>query len=609
MDIIDETRWSADTNEPEFYFMDEKELDNSVVEKILRNRFIDPNLSSSESEDEATRPKLDWDKIFKKNKHAKDHRYIVQGIHPPLRYKKLSALTSIQHVQCLTVLCSQNPEVIPDLHIPRPTRLDYKVFEEVKETYAKEQKEFLEWAKFLWANSHCVRALRPKPIVETVYEAEFNIKAKEMECFPKLYTLAAQIPLESATSKCEIVHQKELVKVSIASLPQMQHPDMSKRITITRSYPTPMPCNKHPTRFVLPTDTKVTQLPLTEVHNELAQFAFDNGASNIASESALRCLVQESRYWTLPVSVCRAISNDGAVHNVVVLGSEFAMGREVATVRTYKAYRRLLQHALLTPCESVSEFDLDASEDLHQPHEEEDEESMEESCVVSQDLDMTLSDDDEDGLIIDTDLFEENKSERSILMSPKSSGSAKDDLEMNQSPPSPIHERVTRQSSRDAEGNISDLFKCVCKDTRHEKPAARSYRRLRVRSYHECHDLVVHAAHRLKDDNGEVILEPIPEYQLDCGASEQTPDQIRSVALALLLRKNASVLNVRIDTGSGDIVHTERVPPQELNKRLLEVVDNIANRLHTALAQLQGLVPGRYLLCHQNLWKPTKPRT
>lgn len=82
------------------------------------------------------------------------------------------------------------------------------------ETYEKEQKEFQEWAKSLWTNNHCVRALRPKPIIEVVYEAEFKMKANEIAAFPKRYEMAALIPFNNNQAGSEIVFQKSLIKVS-----------------------------------------------------------------------------------------------------------------------------------------------------------------------------------------------------------------------------------------------------------------------------------------------------------------------------------------------------------------------------------------------------------
>lgn len=48
-------------------------------------------------------------------------------------------------------------------------------------------------------------------------------------------------------------------------------------------------------------------LPKTEVHRELAQYAYDNGAMYIASENALKCMVETDLHWAIPVSVCEVI--------------------------------------------------------------------------------------------------------------------------------------------------------------------------------------------------------------------------------------------------------------------------------------------------------------
>lgn len=48
-------------------------------------------------------------------------------------------------------------------------------------------------------------------------------------------------------------------------------------------------------------------LPKTEVQRELAQYACDNGALYIASENALKCMVETDRHWAIPVSVCEVI--------------------------------------------------------------------------------------------------------------------------------------------------------------------------------------------------------------------------------------------------------------------------------------------------------------
>lgn len=48
---------------PDDFFVDEVTIDNSTIEKIIRNKFCDPLVSS---EDEDPEPNdIDWDAIFK----------------------------------------------------------------------------------------------------------------------------------------------------------------------------------------------------------------------------------------------------------------------------------------------------------------------------------------------------------------------------------------------------------------------------------------------------------------------------------------------------------------------------------------------------------------
>lgn len=84
----------------------------------------------------------------------------------------------------------------------------------MRPVYEKEQKEYIEWAKTMWTSSHCIRALQPKPQIETVYEARFKMKAKEMELYPKMFDFAAQIPLETRNNTFNMVLDKEIVNVS-----------------------------------------------------------------------------------------------------------------------------------------------------------------------------------------------------------------------------------------------------------------------------------------------------------------------------------------------------------------------------------------------------------
>lgn len=60
--------FSRCTSKPDTHFVSEKGINNCVIEKILRNKFHDPLLSSdnSDSDDESQRLKIDWDEVFKK---------------------------------------------------------------------------------------------------------------------------------------------------------------------------------------------------------------------------------------------------------------------------------------------------------------------------------------------------------------------------------------------------------------------------------------------------------------------------------------------------------------------------------------------------------------
>lgn len=52
--------------------------------------------------------------------------------------------------------------------------------------------------------------------MEQVYDAYFKLRASELQCYPKIYTLAAQIPLESNHESCnEIDFCEDLISVSI----------------------------------------------------------------------------------------------------------------------------------------------------------------------------------------------------------------------------------------------------------------------------------------------------------------------------------------------------------------------------------------------------------
>lgn len=50
-------------SQPDVYFLKEHDIENSITEKILRNKFHDPMISS-DSEDEPQN--INWDEVFAK---------------------------------------------------------------------------------------------------------------------------------------------------------------------------------------------------------------------------------------------------------------------------------------------------------------------------------------------------------------------------------------------------------------------------------------------------------------------------------------------------------------------------------------------------------------
>ncbi|XP_053599911.1 uncharacterized protein LOC128669244 isoform X2 [Plodia interpunctella] len=607
---------------PDRHFITEQEMDNSVTERILRNTFRDPTLSS-DSEDERNKPVFDWDDIFKrKPQQERQHRVFVPGLRPLPPYPKLSSLNGLQHYQCLKVMCYSHPTILEKEFIPRPTKQDHKKFEELKDLYAKEQQEYKEWAKVLWTNVHCSRSLRPKPTIETVYEAEFNIKANRMQSFPKTYKLAAQIPLEIPNNHCEMIFQKNLKKVNIKDLPQSNFPvHIQKKITIMRPGPILKPCNKHPTGFILPNEQSVTMLPLTEVHRELSQWALDSGVRFVASENALKCLVEIDRCWMIPVSVCEAISPDGDKSNVVILGSQFATYREPAMVRTYKAFRHLLEFALVPPMERMK---------LELKQQEKEQQSLEKSKIqspsskkeaktresgrnkqINVDRMSISSDEDENHLFIDVRASE---SENLPSSETETNEIQPDNLNIKYIS-QPNNENTEKDKSTDEIGH----YNCTCKERKRCKskyaisfgrnntdvtiPPPRSYRKWLVKNNtsKEQHTIIIHCSHKIKGEEGELVLEPIPEYQLELGGMQQSPAKIASSALSLALRKNASLLNVRIDSCTGDIVTIDNIHKDEYTRIHGDLTSIAANRLHSLLNQLEGLMPGHYVLQHDSL--------
>ncbi|XP_026745289.1 uncharacterized protein LOC113506657 isoform X1 [Trichoplusia ni] len=582
MEHIRQFDWCAPI--PESHFVEESDLDNCNTEKIIKNRFHDP-LLSSESEDE-TPAKINWDEMFRTRKNHKIKVY-VPCLRPVPQYPKLSALTNQQHYQILKVLSEENPHIAPDLVIHKPQRQDHKVYEAVKEIYLKEQKEYMEWAKTLWYMDHCIRALRPKPAVETVYEAEFKVKIQRMSSLPKKYDIAAQIPLESRRKTCDAVLKQELINVPLSDIPFAKIPEnINKQFSILRPCAVPEPCQKHPYQFVLPNEKGVSVLPTSEIHRELALYALTNGAQYIASENALKCLMQQNRPWIIPVSVCETIGPDGDKVNVVVLDSEFSAHKEDPQMRTYKAFRHLLEQALI-PMKEKEKLLKDKKKEVPSPVKAE----------TTEDADM-LSD-DEDSMFICTDDNTDNTETESV----QPSWSKRIDNKLNNSNlEKDSVGYITRAVSRKISEDVHDigLYNCTCKDTIYEHPPRRSFKRWQFRSKSEInYDIIIHCPHKARSKTGELLIEPIVDYQLDLGASKQSTDSIRSLALSLMLRKNASVVLARVDGPTGEVASLLPMSADTFCGQHPGVSGALHNTLYTALGQLQGLVPGHYVLQHE----------
>ncbi|XP_045520067.1 uncharacterized protein LOC123711494 isoform X1 [Pieris brassicae] len=572
MEQILQFDWTNFQPETDKYFLTSEALENSVTEKILQNNFHDPLISSSEDEEQEV---INWDEIFSKKKYNERNNHIfVPGFRGCPKYPKLSSLKPNQQTQLLKVICANHSHVLPQKTFPRPTKIDFRLFEELKPLYEQEQKEFIAWAKNLWITEHCVRALRPKPPVELVYEAYFKLNASELQCYPKLYTLAAQIPLEGKNENYnEMVFCEDLIDVNNLDMPEIQYEAIEEKILIVKNCSVPEPCNKHPCRFILPTEKLVSILPKTEIERELAQYALEQGAQYIASESALKCLLTIDQPWHITVCVSEAIDSNGERSNVVVLGNEFSIKKESVLQRTYKAFHHLLEDALVPLSERSRLISQQAS-------------SEEESLIFSSmDVQEGLepSSDDEDNLCIDTG----------------------DDLQEGEPQTEELKDNNEKESNANNNENSTNKknigpYVCTCKDTIFEVPPPRSYKKWRVRNKvtGERHDIIVHCEHRVRHGTGEIVLEPIPEYQLECGAVSLSRHKVAAIALSLYLRRKASLLKVRIDGSSGEIVTMEKLSSTEWSEKHGEMLPHIADVLHTTLNQLQGLLPGNYILQH-----------
>ncbi|XP_072942150.1 uncharacterized protein [Epargyreus clarus] len=580
MDHIINFDWSY--RESEEYFIKPEDLDNSVTERILRNKFHDPLISSDEEDD--NRPaKINWDEVFKKAQENDDHmRLYVPGLYPIPRYLKLSKLTPQQHQQCLRVICSEYPHYLPldtSSRIQKPSKVDFHVYEDLKEYYEQEQKEFIEWAKLVWASDHCRRALRPKPRVESIYEACTKIKALEIQGFTKNLRMAAQIQLEATRATAfELTYVKDLITVDINELPEVECPmDIKVRLNIMKPLSVPEPCSRHICRFILPTESKVTEQGLCGVQRELARLAGAHGARCVAGEAALRCLLRRDCSWALPLAVIDTVGAEGEPCNVIVLNDEFSLSKDPAPIRNYKAFKHMLDVALV-PDSELAKLKYDNPNLRQATKDNKDTSNFQE---VLDDSDSS----DDDMMVID----------------------AGDDIAISSPKKSP--KKNERKSSNHSEDNTNEetngapQVECTCKGTLFENPPPRSFKKWRLRDRVTTNniDVIVHCEHKLKVKGkaNELVLEPILEYQLDLGGSEQSEDKIKALQLALMLRKNTVLANVRVDGLTGDIVTFETYNYGQFKQTFGNTAASVVGALHCTLTQLQGLLPGNYVLKHE----------
>ncbi|CAB3241290.1 unnamed protein product [Arctia plantaginis] len=597
MDHIRQFDWCTSTTSGPF-FIEESVLDNCNTEKIITNRFVDP-LASSDDEEHPPNV-IDWDNVFKNKDSKQAPKMFVPGLRPVAQYPKLSALTAAQHHKGLKVLCAMYPNILEEMHILRPTQMDRRNFEVLNEVYEKEQKEYIEWAKSLWVSAHCVRALRPKPAIETIYEAEFKVRAHRLSGYPQRFDMAAQIPLAcTKPHQYEATLKETLIDVHVRDLPHVSLPQPIVKLTsIIKPCTVPEPCHKHPYPFILPTETSVSILPIMELHRELAQYAAANGSKFIASENSLRCLMEFNRHWSIPVTVCSVFNHEGERCNVIVLDSEFTINKEPATIRTFKAFRHLLEHTLI-PSSEVEK----AIEKMKNNKQKEPKKKKHATPFEEMDVEPELSSDEEPlGLCImeDYDVDNAPNSEKS-----DTTPAGKTDQDYyEKGTDSPSHKNKAMANGDVSLEDINDIigvYNCTCSDTMYEIPPRRSFKKWQItnNTTQESVDFIVHCSHKARQNFSELILEPVPEYQLELGASEQSPDRIRSLALSLMLRKNASVLTGRVDACSGDLVTLERAEAGQLRAEQGPRWRQALNALHTTLSELQGLVPGHYVLKHE----------
>lgn len=569
------------------YLIDEVVLDNSIIENIIRGKLRDPLISS---DDEVTEPAIDWDAIWQPMNKDKARDIYVPGLRPPPTYPKLSVLTEIQHRQLLKVLCAKHPHILEQQFINKPTENDHNAYNILKPIYEIEQKEFIEWAKSLWVDEHYTRALCLKPVIETVYEAEFKMRVHKLSGFPTCFDMATEIPLEySNTHQYDIQLIQTLLDVNVSELPLVKLPQpILKKMSVIEAYSRPPePCFKHPCQFILPNADSVSTLPITELHYELAQYAAENGTNLIASENALRCLLQLNKHWIIPVTVCEVVTPDGENCNVVVIDSEFSIHKEPAMTRTYKAMKHLLDNKLIL---AGGETKKPTRKKKH-PRKIESQRKYSStsiagtsnSSIMGTANTSTASTSSTSMAVAIDDLNPSDDENSSFTIFEEDNGMTSAD--------------ITMEAVNDIIGVYSD---CACNRILYKPPPRRSFKKWRLKNIvtSENIDLIVHCAHKARNRSNEVVLEPIPEYQLEMGGSEQPPDRIRALVLALIFRENADVVNVRLDASNGEIVTIDLISTEDFIDAHSEKHHQVLNIMHTSLSELQGLYPGHYLLQH-----------
>lgn len=491
------------------------------------------------------------------NHTKRSRKLFVPGLRPPPAYPKLSVLTKTQHHQLLKVLCAKRPHILKKHCFNKPTDYDYYTFETLKAIYEDEQKEFIEWAKTLWISEHYIRTLSPKLSIELIYKMESINRASRVFGFPTRFDIAAQISLQCTTPHQYNIDLIQILQgVNTTDLPSVELPQpIQKKMSVIKACSYPEPCHKHLYKFILPNEYSITKLSITELHRELALYAVENGSRFISSENALRCLVELNRYWTIPITVCQEFTLDGKSCNVVVLDSEFFTHREPAMTRTYKAMKHMLENKLI-PAAGVEHMIARRKENQIE----------QESKIQNSSTYLALA---IDKLHISSDQPQFGLASGNI-------------------------------NTKTDNDKIEVYDYCKCTNSRYGLPPMRSFKKWRIRNENASKylDVIVHCAHKAKYKSKEVVLEPIPEYQLEMGGSEQPPDRIRALVLALMFRENSILINVRLDGFNGEIVTIDTVSADEFTDAHSEKRHQVLNIMYTTLRELQCLQPGHYLLQH-----------